>query len=454
MTITAFGIICFGILIILFFLPIRYTVAALLISTIFQSTAVINLADKGITPTLTIEVYLLVRYLLISKSKKNIVREKYNEKMILRFILFFIISIIISIISSFLFENLYIDNVYYLFGVNRTFDISFKLDTSLIIKIIVLFFNISSIYIIYKLKGLYSNEFMKKVVIVSIVIVLFFGFWEYLCKITNNLSLFPTDFIYNNVGYAQGYNQAYIEGVNNFNKVRLNSTFLEPSYCGAFLSSVFLAVLSINKNKKYNKLIFFIILALVFNLSGTGLTSLAISMIFYWIINKKDKIKLSTLLKIIILVLLLFATLFFTGYLERILDMLFNKMDSWSGTERSLYNAKAIEILTKTYFLGGGLNCFRASSFICNMLATVGIIGTVIFFDNIIRYLIVIRTKIKDNDYFKLGFYILLTILTALIISIPDITFLQLWFALFYLVSIKENEVMENEKSRSSNIKL
>ena len=88
------------------------------------------------------------------------------------------------------------------------------------------------------------------------------------------------------------------------------------------------------------------------------------------------------------------------------------------------------------------------------MLATVGIIGTVIFFDNIIRYLIVIRTKIKDNDYFKLGFYILLTILTALIISIPDITFLQLWFALFYLVSIKENEVMENEKSRSSNIKL
>ena len=111
MSITVFGIIWFAILIILFFVPIKYTISVLMISTIFQSTAVINLDDKGITATLVTEAYLLLRFLLMKKVKsKEQVIEKENEKLIILFILFFLVSVLISFLSSVIFGDKYIYN--------------------------------------------------------------------------------------------------------------------------------------------------------------------------------------------------------------------------------------------------------------------------------------------------------------------------------------------------------
>ena len=112
MSITVFGIIWFAILIILFFVPIKYTIGVLLISTIFQSTAVINLDDKGITASLVTEAYLLLRFLLIKKVKnEKKVEEKANKNLINLFVIFFLVSIIISFLSSAVFDDIYITNL-------------------------------------------------------------------------------------------------------------------------------------------------------------------------------------------------------------------------------------------------------------------------------------------------------------------------------------------------------
>lgn len=437
MSITIFGIVWFIILIILFFVPIKYTISALMISTIFQSSAVINLEDKGITATLVTEIYLFVKFLLMNKkiNEDNKLKEKDNEKLIKRFIIFFVVSVLLSFLSSILFEK---KNIYNEFDERNPIYIG--ISASLIIRIIILFFNISSLYIIYKLKNLYNNAFIKKIVIISIIIVLIFGFWEFIWKITNKIIYFPYDLIYNNIGYTQGYDQGYIEGKSNLTNVRMNSTFLEPSYCGCFLVASLYGIMSINKNRKYNKLIFLIAIAIIFNLSGTGMLLLGTIGAYYFWINNRGKIKKSTFLKIFSVGIIFILFLVSSGYMERIYDMLFNKLESISGVQRSYYNKIAFQIAKSTYFIGGGLNCYRASSFFCNLLGTVGIIGTVLFLYNVGTYLYKVRLKIDTNNYYKLGYFYLITVLIGMFISIPDITFLQMWFVLMYLVAINNTE--------------
>ena len=287
MEITFFGIICFGILIMLTLLPIKYTVATLMVSTIFQSAAVINLEDKGISPLVLLEVYLFCRFLITRKTLKKDSIDIDNKKLVSRLFLFFIVSILVSLLSALMFENLNIQNIY-----ENRMPITLGLTSNLIVKIILLFFNISSVYIAYKLKYLYSNEFIKKVCIITIGLVLFFGFWEYSWKITNRAFYYPSDILYNNVGYTQGLEQAFSEADSSFviAKVRLNSTFLEASYCGAFLVPSLYALIAINEKGKYTKMLLLLILAIIFNLSGTGLILLLLGGIFYSFNNGKRKI--------------------------------------------------------------------------------------------------------------------------------------------------------------------
>ena len=129
-----------------------------------------------------------------------------------------------------------------------------------------------------------------------------------------------------------------------------------------------------------------------------------------------------------------------TGYLERIIDMVANKMSSVSGEIRSYTNEKGLEICAKTYLIGGGLGCYRASSFICNLLATVGIAGTGLLIYTFAQYLHAAKLQMFNNTYLKFGYFYLITLLIGMVLSIPDIAFSPLWFILIYMVSIKNEE--------------
>lgn len=67
-------------------------------------------------------------------------------------------------------------------------------------------------------------------------------------------------------------------------------------------------------------------------------------------------------------------------YITNLLDMIvFNKMSSGSGVERSTWNSQAIQAFFDTYGFGVGVGSIRASSFPVAIIANLGVIGTVTY---------------------------------------------------------------------------
>jgi hypothetical protein len=87
----------------------------------------------------------------------------------------------------------------------------------------------------------------------------------------------------------------------------------------------------------------------------------------------------------IIVLITVGLTLIFVVYLanEKLLDpfailldeMVFEKLSSSSGVERTYWNTKSLESLTDTYWLGVGMGSSRSSSWVISVLSQLGIIG-------------------------------------------------------------------------------
>ena len=87
----------------------------------------------------------------------------------------------------------------------------------------------------------------------------------------------------------------------------------------------------------------------------------------------------------IIVFIMLGLTVLFVAYLanEKLLDpfaillneMVFEKLSSGSGIERTYWNTKSLESLTDTYWLGVGMGSSRSSSWVISVLSQLGIIG-------------------------------------------------------------------------------
>jgi hypothetical protein len=68
------------------------------------------------------------------------------------------------------------------------------------------------------------------------------------------------------------------------------------------------------------------------------------------------------------------------AYFSSLLDtLLFNKLSTSSGIERSLWNSQGIQNFYDTFGFGVGNGSMRASSFVIGVLASLGAIGTLIF---------------------------------------------------------------------------
>lgn len=435
MQITVFGIFFIIILVILIFLPIKYTIGTLIISSVFQAASVINVSSKGIYAYLLLEIFLIFRYLIMNKEI-NITNnnEFFKKKFISRLFLFLFVSIFITIISSILFNDLSIDNRY----LNN--QIVFKLTPSTFVRIIVLFTNVTTLLIIYNLQNYYENNFIEKSIIFAIIIVLVFGFWGFIWKISNKAIYYPVNFLYSNIGYAQGYDQSYRESGSNFGRVRINSTFTEPSYCGGFLVAAFFGVLALNQQKKkYMKTLLFLLLAIIFNLSGTGIVTFIIALFVYFCLNEKDSIKTTSILKVIIFLTFTVIVITSTGYTSRLQNLLLNKLDSMSGVKRLYIDKKALEIFKKTFFLGGGVTCYRASSLFFTMLGSVGLLGSFLFFKSIIYFLHNSKKNISSPLMYY-GYFYVCVVLISMFLSIPDIVFPPLWAGFIVLICVKDEK--------------
>jgi hypothetical protein len=227
-----------------------------------------------------------------------------------------------------------------------------------------------SMYCVYKNRTKIPRVFTNKVFIVSVFIVVFIGFWEFTAKTTGVID-FPYEIIYNNAWYAQ----LYMQGAGGL--MRLNSTFLEASICGAFLSASFWVIMVFD-NIKYKWLCIPIGIALMFNLSGTGMVSFIFGFfiyVFFYLRNGRKYI-----IQFLIIGLLLVWTISEMEYFENMKSMLMNKRDSFSGLQRGAAAYLTWEVFLQTWGIGVGFGSVNGSSFLLSLLASLGIVGVCLLY--------------------------------------------------------------------------
>jgi hypothetical protein len=289
-----------------------------------------------------------------------------------------------------------------------------------------------SIYCIYKNRTKIPNNFIEKVFIFSVIIVILIGFWEFTAKTMGWIG-FPYNFFHNNTWYA---NNTWDDQLYTYGLMRLHSTFLEPSYCGAFLSASFWALL-ILENSKYKWLCVFVGIALILNLSGTGMVSFLFGFIVY--ISLYFKSGRTYILSFIVVGLLLIWIIHEMDYFENIASMLMNKKDSTSGIVRGTATYLTWDVFLQTYGIGVGLGSVRGASFLVSMLASLGVIG-MFFFYRVYSYLF--RNMDNENQWVLV---FMLVVLVGQCIAIPDINYPTMWMYFFMASALLPQSLVRNK---------
>lgn len=427
MHITAFGIVWILILGISFFMPIQYLGRMLIITGIFQASSVVNIGDKGIYAMIIADAVFIFRAAFNTSFKRG---EKYGN-WIKMWGIFATIAIIGAIIMPILFKGTLIRTS----GMKNLQDmIPLTYTSRNTIQIITLLANSMTLFVFYKNKDKFDEKFMLKSFMIAIGIVLFVGFWEYLSKMGLCPIKFPSELIYNNIGYSQAYNQNTTFGIK-----RMNSTFTEASVCGAFLSASFWACISL-RNKKANIMAVILLVALVCNFSGTGVMAMIAGAMIYILLSDKKKRVIPLIIGCLVLLIILNAI----GMLDVFVEMITGKLTSTSGNVRMSANTYSLELILKTFGLGVGLGSHKSSSLILNLLSVTGIPGTIVFFISM-YYLFKPIYKLRTlNAYCNFGLMFFLVMFVAQCLSIPDLTFTPLWMCLYYNCCLNINKISES----------
>jgi hypothetical protein len=131
--------------------------------------------------------------------------------------------------------------------------------------------------------------------------------------------------------------------------------------------------------------------ALIFSTSTTAYVGLALFLIFlFFEICLHGALHRMTKQMVMLLIGVPFVILMFclavglndpaVSYIQNLADMMvFNKMSTQSGYERSSWNAQALQTFFDTYGFGAGNGSLRASSFPLAVLGSLGIVGAILF---------------------------------------------------------------------------
>jgi hypothetical protein len=419
MEITLIGYLFLFVYIIGLFLPVRYLTAFLIFSCIFQSTAIVNItgAERGLPPYAVASAFLILK----SISMRTLVLDVKRDAFVRLIVIFMLFSVSASIILPIIWDGTTVHGKTRIGEVAELQNVQLRFDIRNIIQFSCA--NLLTVCCIYKNRSKITNSFILKTFVLAIITVLVIGFWEFTAKTTQNIP-FPYLFIYNHTGYIQLYLQStYLQSTVGF-IMRLNSLFLEPSYCGAFLSASFWAMMSID-SKKAKILCLPIGLALILNLSGTGMMSFLAGFILYSFVCSRK------ILWFLLLLIPLALIVNEMGYTEYILEMLFTKTTSTSGRERSTSASFAWDLFLHTKGLGAGLGSFVGGGFLLNMLAGLGVIGVFLFY---LIYSHLLKSLMANQHIWLFIFGIVL--LVAQCLAISSLAFSIMWMFLFMATAV------------------
>lgn len=429
-----FGLVWLGLNILAFLGPSKHLIRLLIVSCIFQSVSIIdNGGATTIMPILLTEVFILLKFLPLLLIKKRI----YFSKNLQRFLVMIIVLIVTTLFASNLFQN--IIKVYApALGIDynyRTGGVLLKFSSSNIVQIAYLVIHSLVIMCLTNNTSLTKNHnsgiaYHLHSLKIAIFLVVVIGFWEFSSKVTD-LNFFPKEFF---ITSSNSRSEFTMNGLN-----RLNSTFLEPSFAGAFLAASFWAIFSISKTKLSYLFTLSIFVALVLNLSGTGIVSFILGGVIYFLANDLKKAIGISLIAISVI-----GILYFTPYFDIIYTLLTEKGDSHSGNVRFGAMYYSLDVFIQSYGLGVGLGSHRGAGFLTTLLASIGIIG--LFFFS--RFLIIIIESYvrfsKHNRSLNAVVYFAITLLIAQILAIPDLSYTPFWMWIFMAFTL--DVYNENEK--------
>lgn len=210
---------------------------------------------------------------------------------------------------------------------------------------------------------------------------------------------------------------------------RFTATFMEPSYCAAFLVGALYFFMIVERgNKKSLKLLIPIVAAVLLSRSSTAFGAFGISGIIY-IFSKGDKKILRYVLPLGIAMIILLFPLFYS-----ILDqVIFSKFETGSALVRANYNLEAMEVFANNPLFGQGYHTQRASSIVPTILAELGIVGMVLYslLAVVLIYMTVFKGSMPQQCYG--ASFIVISAIICQIIACPDFSLCTFWLALFLM---------------------
>lgn len=207
---------------------------------------------------------------------------------------------------------------------------------------------------------------------------------------------------------------------------RFTASFLEPSYCAAFLVGALYFFMIIERgNKQSLKLLIPIITAVLLTRSSTAFGALGIAGIIY-IFSKGNKKILRSVLPISFVIIIVLFPLF-----SKLLDqVIFSKSETGSAMVRANYNLEAMSVFMNNRLFGQGYGTQRASSIIPTILAELGIVGFVLY--SIMALTLLYMTIFKKGvpqHYYGSSFIVISAVISQMI-ACPDFSLCTYWLAL------------------------
>lgn len=400
----------FVILFVSLFLPYKYTYAVMVLMCVCQFASAFGIGTKVVGPYIVCEIIFILRTFVRNRIWPRSVSDK---KITLNILLLMIWGILITLLGPFLFEGMEVcvkalDTAF----IDGLIDLEFGLNN--VVQVGYLMVNLMALICVLANRELIGWEFARKVFVTSVVMSVFFGFWEFLSKTTGAVP-FPAEFFYRSEEMYTSLGGEHM---------RMCALCMEASFFGCFIGGAIWGVIVLKKSMLRTILILLLFLCLIFNLSGTGImTFLAGGLVFLYLRGVKIKY-IVTIAFIMGLGILLAVQL---GMWDAVYSMVADKQESGSGQARSFTTIRNFEIFVESYGLGVGFGSTRSSSFLADTMACSGLIGTILM----ARMIYMVAWTRMNQRNLQYIFMFCITMLAGQCMAMPDLSFSYFWLGLF-----------------------
>jgi len=432
--------------ILLFFWGAKALLMALIISSVFQSMAFVNLGTSPIIVYYFFGVLFVLRGVLdlFWAPPKAWWIPSHNHP------LFYLLGFVfLAILGAFLSPQVFYGTLVY--SPKLTIDEQFNNMTPLALNI--QHFNQSIqlgvnalIFMIIWLRPISPAIFIRAIFL-GLSFSLFIAFWQVVANITG--IYFPKEWLYSVEGWSLGNDQM----IGSF--TRVNSTFLEPSVFATYLTGIFGFLLVWWVRRPSWIILLCTVLTIGAMLITTSTTAyLGLVSIITCILCVFGLLQLvnggwisKTLLAIVFATgafiwLSLIAFISFNDIRDLANLVLLQKSDGDSFRVRIDSDLQSFKILWQTYGFGVGLGSNRPSSFFTFLLSNVGIMGFVslgLFLIALTRLALQSTKHLQQttlHEWAVAGAWGLWATIIAKITAQPDLSFSPMWAWIFFLASL------------------